>query len=596
MSFGWSGSDVFLLAQLARDAVQSARKACGEHDELTRETVRLHAVLQRLAREVAKGGESPINRPGGTAREQLERIAGDCEVVLKQFDRIVTAYASLGEEKGGARKIWQRVRFGNGQRAELGDLRSKLVAYTSEMLLYLNLVSMSTVGRIEQRMNRDEGILRDIKVAVEKKTAHAVLGANQEGAVWTTYTSDDAGFWRGLRRDLVKDGLPSAAIHKHKRLIKQYVEELGARGILDEPPSIENYRQQQEVCVDSEIAEKVEDLPDDCDAHLNTPWKHDRNVGVEPLGDVNEQYLSDPTTPAPAKGIDVSFAVVSDVESDNDSSSESTSSIVDSRGDLDSYDTFPSRNEEHRSATYQHEPERPVFPGNSSESPNNKAYVGAPSSLRGEVQRSATYQPSPKVKYPSLWRSKTKPVDGMRLKNPSPRFKHPSIRRSETKPVDGMGLRTPVPLTSSNLNMKAPSDTTDSSSEDEYDTSEVDNAPFKFVDIWICPNPGSKQNESISCRKPRGSSPEDQLYDLTYEYYFKYARQCIDFQHDRFGIAYERKKIRQKLFEATREYKFRLDAVSVEDGVLTDKKERLIDDAIRKLWGLYWSRLIVGDT
>lgn len=557
MSFGWSGSDVFLLAQLARDAVQSARKACGEHAELTRETVRLHAVLQRLAREVAKGGESPINRPGGTAREQLERIAGDCEVVLKQFDRIVTAYASLGEEKGGARKIWQRVRFGNSQKADLGDFRSKLVSYTSEMLLYLNLVSMSTVGRIEQRMNRDEGVLRDIKVAVEKKTAHAVLGANREGSVWTTYTSDDAGFWRGLRRDLVKDGLPSAAIHKHKRLIKQYVKELGARGILDESPSIENYRQQQEVCVDSEIAEEVEDLPDNCDAHLNTPWKHDRNVGVEPLGDVNEQYLSDPTTPALAKGIDVSFAVVSDVESDNDSSSESTSSIVDSRSDLDSNDTLPARNEEHRSATYQ-------LP--------------------------------PRVKYPSLWRSKTKPVDGMRLKNPSPRFKHPSIRRSETKPVDGMGLRTPVPLTSSNLNMKAPSDTTDSSSEDEYDTSELDNAPFKFVDIWICPNPGSKQNESISCRKPRGSSPEDQLYDLTYEYYFKYARQCIDFQHDRFGIAYERKKIRQKLFEATREYKFRLDAVSVEDGVLTDKKERLIDDAIRKLWGLYWSRLIVGDT
>ena len=317
--------------------------------------------------------ESPINRPGETSKEQLERIVNDCEFVLKQLDQIVTAYASLGEEKRSARKIWQRVRFGNGQRADLGDLRSKLMSYTSEILLYLNLVSMSTVGRMEQRMNRDEGVLRDIKVAVEKKTAHAVLGANQEGSVWTTYTSDDTGFWRGLRRDLVKDGLPSAAIHKHKRLIKKYVQELGARGILDESPSIETYRQQQDVCIDSEVTEEVEGLPDNCNGDLNIPRKHDRNVGVEPLEDVNEQCLSDPTNPAPAKGIDVSFAVVSDVENDNDSSSESASSIVDSRGDLDSNDTFRSRNEEHRSATYQHEPERPILSGKSSESPKNKA-------------------------------------------------------------------------------------------------------------------------------------------------------------------------------------------------------------------------------
>ena len=87
---------------------------------------------------------SPVNRAGGTSTEQLERIATDCEVVLKQVDKIVMAY--LSEEKRSARKIWQRVRFGNGQMADLGDLRSKLTLYTSEMLLYLNFVSMSTVG------------------------------------------------------------------------------------------------------------------------------------------------------------------------------------------------------------------------------------------------------------------------------------------------------------------------------------------------------------------------------------------------------------------------------------------------------------------
>lgn len=132
MSFGWSGSDVFLLAQLAWRTYQNSWEACGKHDELTRVALRSHAILQRLEQEVAKP-ESPIYRAGETSKEQLERIASDCEVVLKKLDGIVTAYASLSDDKRSARKIWQRVRFGNGQMADLGDLRSQLVLYTSEM-------------------------------------------------------------------------------------------------------------------------------------------------------------------------------------------------------------------------------------------------------------------------------------------------------------------------------------------------------------------------------------------------------------------------------------------------------------------------------
>ena len=102
------------------------------------------------------------------------------------------------------------------------------------MLFYLNLISMSTVGKIERRMDRDGGVLRDIKIAVEKKTAHTAFNGDLEGSTFTAYPDDDTGFWRSLRRDLIKEGLPSAAIHKNKHLIKKYIKELGARGILDD--------------------------------------------------------------------------------------------------------------------------------------------------------------------------------------------------------------------------------------------------------------------------------------------------------------------------------------------------------------------------
>ena len=294
MSFGWSGSDVFQLAQLAWKTVQNSRKACGEYDVLTREALRLHAVLQRLEQEVAKP-ESPINRPGEPSKEQLERVGMECEVVLGQLNKIVTAYASLSEDQRSARKIWQRVRFGNGQMADLGDLRSKLTLYTSEMMLYLNLISMSTVGRIEQRMNRDGGVLRDIKVAVEKKTAHTALCGNweREGSVLTAYTNDDTGFWRELRRDLIKDGLPSAAIHKHKHLIKRYVKELGARGVLDDESFTEHGQQQHDSYANVGTTEEIQELPSGRNADLNVSQEHDNNADVRLSEDPAEQSLSD---------------------------------------------------------------------------------------------------------------------------------------------------------------------------------------------------------------------------------------------------------------------------------------------------------------
>ena len=225
---------MFVLAQLSWKIYQNARKASGEYDGVTRETLRLHAVLQRLQQEVVKE-DSPIHQPGDTSKEQLEHIASDCGHVLKQLDKMVATYPALTEEKRSSRKIWQTMRFSNEQMANLDGLRSKVVLYTSEMLFYLNLVSMRTVGRIEQQMVKDGGVLKDIKIAVEKKTAHSVLsGVNVDGSILTRYTDDDTGFWRELRRELVDEGLPSAVIHKHKHLIKAYVKELGTRGVFDD--------------------------------------------------------------------------------------------------------------------------------------------------------------------------------------------------------------------------------------------------------------------------------------------------------------------------------------------------------------------------
>lgn len=233
MSFGFSPSDVVQLVQLAWATVRNSRKACGEYAELTRETTSLHVNLQRLERETANP-ESPINRPSDTCRQDLAPIVDGCRKALDVLDRILEKYNALSDEERSKGKLWKAVRFGNGELTEVKDLRSKLTYYTSNLSLFLNMVSIGSMGVVEKQMYEAGGDLKDIRRAVNGITAQLMSGANKEGSVLTDYADDDKAVWRAFRRELVKEGFLSAVIREHKDTIRAYVKELGSRGILDD--------------------------------------------------------------------------------------------------------------------------------------------------------------------------------------------------------------------------------------------------------------------------------------------------------------------------------------------------------------------------
>ena len=232
MSFGSSISDIALLVQLAYKTTQGARTACGEYDELTRETSSLHIVLSRLQVEVTKP-EGSINRRGGTYGQELRSISSGCEDVLTQLDKILIKYNALSEQERSARRLWKKIRFGNGAVADVAELRSRVTYYTSALSLLLNLISVGTVGEVEKKMDRAGGDLKDIKIAVNSITARLMATAGHEGSVMTAYTNDDRDAWRELRRGLASDGFSDSLVRKHKKRIMAYVKELGTRGILD---------------------------------------------------------------------------------------------------------------------------------------------------------------------------------------------------------------------------------------------------------------------------------------------------------------------------------------------------------------------------
>lgn len=237
MSFGWSVSDVALLARLAWKTVQNTRRACGEHAELASEVISLHVVLRRLEEEISNP-ESPLHRPGFSSKEDVIGIVSGCQRPLKILDQIVEKYNALSRRDEGIKILWQKVRFGNGQTVALTDLRAKITYYTSALTLYLNLVSTGSMGRVERQMEDAGEDLKDLKKAVNKITAHLMEGAHHEASVLTSHTNDDKAVWKEFRRGLVKDGFKSSFLRKHKALIQAYFEELGRRGVLDDPEDV----------------------------------------------------------------------------------------------------------------------------------------------------------------------------------------------------------------------------------------------------------------------------------------------------------------------------------------------------------------------
>jgi hypothetical protein len=232
MSFGYSVGDFLALTQLAWKVVRSSRKACGTHDELTREVTSLHLVLHRLQFEVSKP-ESLINRKDDNRREELAVLSRDCNRVLRVLSQILEKYSALSDEERSFTKLWQRIRFGNGEMQDLTEIRQKISTYTSAITLFLNLLLIGSQGRVERYMDSQGGELKGMRDSLNWIT-ESLQAKTREGSILTSYAEDDKAFWKDFRRELIKEGFSSAVLSRHKAVIKEYVMELGSRGALDD--------------------------------------------------------------------------------------------------------------------------------------------------------------------------------------------------------------------------------------------------------------------------------------------------------------------------------------------------------------------------
>jgi hypothetical protein len=235
MSFGCSPSDFVLIIQLASNAVQNARKACGAHDGLTREVTCLHVALQRLKNE-ASNPQSLLNSTGDDRKDELATLIQDCGGVLRVLTQILEKYNALSEEKRSVTELWQKVRFGNGEMQDLSRIRLQLMTYTSAITIFINTLSLGSQGRVEEYMAIQGGELQRMRRSLNWIIASLQASCgNTESSILTSYTDDDKAIWKDFRRELIREGYSTSFLKKHRETIQNYVRELGQRGALDEP-------------------------------------------------------------------------------------------------------------------------------------------------------------------------------------------------------------------------------------------------------------------------------------------------------------------------------------------------------------------------
>ncbi|KAF4636410.1 hypothetical protein G7Y89_g1674 [Cudoniella acicularis] len=263
MSFGYSVGDFIGLTQLVWKTVQNSRKACGEHGELTHEVKSLYLVLRRVEQEATKPNSlfNGMKDDDDTTKELKTAISG-CHQILQILDQILEKYNALSDCARTGEKLWSKVRFGNGEMVDLDGLRAKMSTYMSGIVVFLNLLSMSSQGRVEQQMDRQGSELRQMRQSLNWITA--TLSSRSEGSVLSTHAGDDKAAWKELRRELIAEGYSSSIIMIHKNTIMDYVKELGDRGVLDEMVPLEEVPDTESIPAEASsaaISSPISNLP-----------------------------------------------------------------------------------------------------------------------------------------------------------------------------------------------------------------------------------------------------------------------------------------------------------------------------------------------
>lgn len=201
-------SDFICLTELALQTLSIIKPYDGENARLTQEVERLHLTLQQLSFSISIS-EFLITNPDSNYSLELKAIWKGCQKILLRI--ILTEERIL----------------------DINRIRSKLSQQTSAILLCLNLINAGSPGRIARRMN-----FQGREISMLRQSLNAIIAqlANQiEGSILSSNSSEgEEVIWEEIERRLVRKGYAITLVLENKKILMDYVRELGERGMLDD--------------------------------------------------------------------------------------------------------------------------------------------------------------------------------------------------------------------------------------------------------------------------------------------------------------------------------------------------------------------------
>src|SRR5271170_5592792 len=140
-SFGFSVSDIAILANLVTQTYRGWRNVCGTYTEITGELRMMRTIVARLEKEV-KSSSSLLRRDEKDS-SGLRHILTSSQATVSQLNDILVKYRHVDHSR---KHNWNRLRFGN---KNLEPLYGRLTLHVSELSTHLQELGVSSLVRIE---------------------------------------------------------------------------------------------------------------------------------------------------------------------------------------------------------------------------------------------------------------------------------------------------------------------------------------------------------------------------------------------------------------------------------------------------------------
>jgi hypothetical protein len=229
MSFGYSVGDIVAIGTLAWGVFKSCKEAPESFGNISSEVLSLHAVLKEAE-------ETIFVRPLSANRQEGLKAVGDgCHGVLKDLDKLVKNYESLGTQ---TKRTWDRMRWNTGN---VSELRARLISNTLLLNTWIRCVSELLINL---KLSANFEIPSTSQVRVERRLeeySQEFRKGRRQDSVMSDQTvdslcEDEKPVWRTIRKELEDIGITVAAFDANKDFIFEWFSKAVASGAFEERP------------------------------------------------------------------------------------------------------------------------------------------------------------------------------------------------------------------------------------------------------------------------------------------------------------------------------------------------------------------------